>query len=326
MDPEVLILRVLDDADEPMGSGRIVEELKRRFGKEYSTRSIRYHLQRMEERGLIERIRRNDRVIGAVITDKGRYVLKVRTSRERIGMYISVIEEMAYLCDFDPFEAEGKVVCNVSIVEKEHLDDFLTAVEETYKAGVGPSPFVAVEEGDEVNGIKLEDDEVAVLTVCTVTVDGVLLNQGVPVNPLCGGLLHFEDGEPLGMVEYIEYSGSTVDPLHVFVARGMTDVEGYIETGTGRIPANVRYVPWAARSDVKKVKEALEKADIRAIVDVPAVEGEVVGIPIPPKSFGVVAYGGLVPVALLEERGISVKTYPTKTLYEYSEMEDVRRL
>ncbi|WP_148688565.1 MULTISPECIES: DUF128 domain-containing protein [unclassified Methanopyrus] len=322
---DVMILKILAEADRPMGSGRIAELIEERFGEKYSTRSIRYRLQKMEDKGLIRRVRRNDRVVGAEITEWGLTALKIETSSERVGMYLSVIEEMAYRCSFDPDVMKGRVVCNVSVVKREHLDDFLDAVVETYRAGISPSPLVAIKEDLSDHDVEVGEDEVAVLTVCSVTIDGVLINRGIPVTPVCGGLLYLEEGEPLGMQEYIEYEGSTVDPLHVFVAKGMTQVERVLETGTGLVPANVRYVPWAALEDVERVERELEKADIRGIVDVPKVEGEILGIPLPPRSLGIVAYGGLVPVALLEERGISTRTYPTRTLVEYSSLEDARR-
>ncbi len=322
---DVMILRVLSEAGEPIGSTRISELLRERFGVEYSTRAIRYRLNRLEERGLVERVRRGGRYVGARITRKGERMLRLATSYERSSMYISIIEEMAYKCTFDPEKGEGKVVCNVSVVHRDHLDDFIEAVVETYRAGLSPSPLISVEEEPPAPDIPVREDEVAVLTVCSVTIDGVLLNHGIPVNPVCGGLLYFEDHEPVGFQEYIKYEGSTVDPLHVFVAKRMTSVEDILDEGTGLLPANVRYVPWAAADEVDRIKSELERADMHGIIDAPRVEGEVLGIPLPPRSLGIAACGGLVPVALLEERGITTRTYPTRVLRDYRSLQDARR-
>ncbi len=322
---DVLILRLLAEADEPLGSTRLAELLRKRFGLEYTTRTIRYRLRHLEEQGLIERVRRGGRYVGARLTPKGERMLKLATSHERSRMYLSILEEMAYRCTFDPERGQGTVVCNVTVLHRDHLDDLIDAVVETYRAGLAPSPLIAIEEEPPTPDIPVRRNELVVLTVCTVTIDGVLLNHGIPTHPVCGGLLYYEDREPIGFQEYIRYEGTTIDPLHAFVTQRMTSVEDILDEGAGLLPANVRYVPWAAADEVDRIETQLKRADVHGIIDTPRIEGEILGLPLPPRSLGIAACGGLVPIALLEERGITTRTYPTRVLRDYRDLQDARR-
>lgn len=81
------------------------------------------------------------------------------------------------------------------------------------------------------------------LTVCNLTVDGILIRSGIPLVLKYGGILQFVNRKPVRFVELMSYEGTTVPPLEVFAYRNMTSIMGFLKTGAGLIPANYREIP-----------------------------------------------------------------------------------
>ena len=54
-----------------------------------------------------------------------------------------------------------------------------------------------------------DDDMVGIATICSLSIDGILINNGIRCNPMYGGLLELT--EPALFIELISYNGSTVD-------------------------------------------------------------------------------------------------------------------
>ncbi len=50
-----------------------------------------------------------------------------------------------------------------------------------------------------------------------------------------GGLLEVRDREPVRFIDVIEYRGTTVDPLELFIGAGVTRVAQCAATGSGII-------------------------------------------------------------------------------------------
>jgi hypothetical protein len=78
---------------------------------------------------------------------------------------------------------------------------------------------------------------VGIGTVCSVTLNGVLLSCGIPTISRFGGLLEIRNRKPLRFVELIHYEGTTLDPLEIFIKSGMTNYTDATATGSGLIGA-----------------------------------------------------------------------------------------
>jgi repressor of nif and glnA expression len=157
-------------------------------------------------------------------------------------------------------------------------------------------------------------------TVCSITLNGVLLANGIPTNSRFGGLLELRDKKPTRFVEIIHYEGTTLDPLEVFIRSGMTDYSGAVESGNGKIGASFREVPAESRDRVIELAKKLEKVGLggfhtigwpgRPLLEVPVSEGRV----------GAIVIGGLNPVAILEEKGIRVHSRALAGLAAYERL------
>lgn len=63
----------------------------------------------------------------------------------------------------------------------------------------------------------------SIATVCSLTIDGILVNNGILSTPKYGGLI--EVGNPPLFVEMISYNGSSIDPHKIFIFKNMTNVD-----------------------------------------------------------------------------------------------------
>jgi len=94
-----------------------------------------------------------------------------------------------------------------------------------------------------------------IATLCSITLDGMLLKRGIPVLTSFAGLVEVREKQPGEFTDLIAYAGSSLDPIKVFMGRRVTNVTGAITKGTGRVLANVREVPVAAAEHACKLLE-----------------------------------------------------------------------
>ncbi|MFQ6096931.1 MAG: DUF128 domain-containing protein, partial [Armatimonadota bacterium] len=235
----VAILRILADAKAPMGARRIAEKLVD-YGIELTERTVRYHLKIMDERGLTD----GHEMSGRTISDKGRLELENALVADKVGRVNTRIDALCYRTTFDLDRLKGDVILNVSRLAERDLRRALDAMAPVFEKGYSMGQFVAVTRpGESLAGIEVEHDEVAIGTVCSVTANAVLFKSGIPVESEVGGLLEISEWEPLRFTDLVTYSGSSLDPLEIFIKSGMTSVGEAVATGHGKIGAGFRTAP-----------------------------------------------------------------------------------
>ena len=144
---------------------------------------------------------------------------------------------MIYLTSFNYMNRTGNVVVNTSTIYDEEA---FNIIKDVFKSGLCVSPYINLKEGN-------SKEEIQIKTICGTTIDGILLNEGIPTIPLYGGLVKIRDYVPTKFTELISYKKTSVTPLDAFVAPGMTSVLDVINTGNGTIPANFRLIPSVGR-------------------------------------------------------------------------------
>jgi repressor of nif and glnA expression len=170
-------------------------------------------------------------------------------------------------------------------------------------------------------------------TVCSITLNAVLLKHGIPTTSRFGGLLEIWDRKLTRFVEIITYDGTSVDPLEVFIRSGMTDCRNVVERGCGRIGASFREFPAASRDRVRTIAGRLDEVGLGGVKVIGHPGQPVLGIPVHEGRIGAVTTGGLNPVAIVEEAGEHVYSKALAgvvdyvRLFPYEELEDrVRQL
>lgn len=315
------ILRVLSGAEEPLGARAIGRELEP-LGIELSERQVRYHLQFMDERGLTQAVGN----AGRVLTDKGRHELESAQVTDKVGFVAARIDRLAYATTFDPDSGEGDVILNVSLLAAEDLPAALEYAKVATDAGLCMSDLAIVAREGEKLGETVPEGMVGVGTVCSVTLNGVLLHHYIPVNSVYGGLLQVRDGRPLRFVELVSYAGSSIDPLHIFIASGLTSSWNAATTGSGMVGAGFREIPAAAVDDALDVIERLKKRGLHGVLAVGAPGQPLLELPVGMDRVGLVVVGGLTPMAAASERGIRIDQHAMSTTCEYSLLRPIDEL
>lgn len=308
------ILRILREANRPLGSAGITERLEAAH-HEISERTVRLHLKNMDEEGLTENLGRK----GRRITDRGLEELGHARIIERVGYLTAKIDQMTYQMDFDLASRSGTVVTNLSIVGGRDLKAALPAIKRVFEAGYAMGRLVTLlPPGERVGEATIPEDRIGLGTVCSITLNGVLLAHGIPTYSSFGGLLEIRDYQPIRFVEMVHYSGTTLDPLEIFIRSAMTDYHGATQTGNGQIGASFRELPAASRDLVVELAGQLDQVGLGGFMRIGWPGQPVLEIPVNQGQVGAVVIGGLNPAAILEEKGIKSYSRALSGLMEYS--------
>jgi hypothetical protein len=168
---------------------------------------------------------------------------------------------------------------------------------------------------------------IGVGTVCSITLNGVLLKHGIPTVSRFGGLLELQNKKPTRFVEIVMYDGTSIDPLEVFIRSGMTDYLGAINTGSGRIGASFREFPAESRDLVEQLAEKMKRIGLGGLVRIGRPGQTLLEIPVSEGRVGAIVIGGLNPVSIFEETGVRAYSRALaglidfNKLFNYEEME-----
>ena len=307
------ILRILRESGGQLGSLKIAEKLVA-GGHEISERTVRLYLQASDGEGLTENRGRR----GHLITRLGLEELENARIIEKVGFLAAKIDQMTYRMNFDLSTGTGTVVVNVSIIEKNLLESAIPLMKSVFKAGYGMGRLMALfPPGERVGEATVEEGMIGIGTVCSITLNGVLLAHGIPTYSRFGGLLDLQDSKPTRFVEIIHYDGTSLDPLEVFIRSGMTDYSNAIKTGSGRIGASFRELPAESRDHVNDLARRLDQVGLGGFICLGWPHQPLLEIPVQQGRVGAIVMGGLNPAGILEERGIKTHSLALAALAEY---------
>ena len=312
----VSILNILHKAEKALGGTRISKRLEE-FGFDLSQRTVRYYLQKMDQDGLTQNLGKR----GRKITLKGEDELKSSFVIEKVGFVASKIDTLTYLMNFSLKKLRGDVILNISAIEREYLTKALQQIQLVLRAGLGMGRFVVLGfPGTKMGNVSIEGDRVAIGTVCSVTINGILLKEGIHTTSRFGGLLELIKGRPFRFTEIINYDGSSIDPLEIFIKGGMTSVRHAAITGDGKIGASFREVPSIAITKVEKIRKKLNEIGLGGILMIGKPGRPLLDIPVSEGRAGMIVSGGLNPLAAVEESGIATENIAMKGLFQFDQL------
>lgn len=313
------ILRVIEDADKPIGARAISDSLSNR-GYELGERAVRYNLKILDELGFTKK----QGYSGRMLTPIGMRELNDALVDDRIGFVNTRIEEYMYRTSLDIARDGGDVIVNTSLINKDDYEQVAQILKDAFDAGYTISRRVLVlDEREELGSLKVPVGCVGIATLCSITLDGLLMKSGIPANTSFAGVVDVRDRRPAEFTDLIAYAGSSVDPMRVFMARRVTRAADAIFKGSGRLLANVREVPLAA---AKQAKELLSQANSRGLcglIEIGRPGEPILGCPISSGRLGIVFYAGVNGAAAAEEIGIKIRTHPISALVDYSKMTEL---
>ena len=310
------ILRILAEADHPLGSTRIARELRLR-GIDLKQRMVRYYLEEMDKRGFTENLGRP----GRKLTRRGLRELESAVAVDRVGFVSSRVDELACSLTFDLERQAGSVILNISSVSSRDFKKAKKIVHKAIAAGLGMGRFIAEASGGEkVAGFIVPAGRAALGTVCSVTLNGALCAHGIPVTSRFGGLLELQDGRPHRFTQLIQYDGTTIDPIEIFIKGGMTRVGDAARTGTGTIGASFREIPAVALPKATELMDRLARLGLGGVLEVGIPGKPLLDVPVSQGRVGLVVAAGLNPLAAVEEAGIATENHAMAVLYEFGRL------
>jgi HTH-type transcriptional regulator, global nitrogen regulator NrpRI len=315
------ILTALSKMGVPASAQRLVGYLAA-AGHSLSERTVRLYLQRLDQEGLTEaRGRRR------VITEKGLAELRAVQVLQRVGCLAARIDQMTFDMTFDLNTTRGLVVVNLTILDPKELTSRASQITTVFDRGYSMGQLLAVlEPGERLDDLVVPPGMLGFCTVCSITLNGVLLKHGIPSTSRFGGLLELRDGRPLRFAEVIHYESSTLDPLEVFIRSGMTDCCGAIRDGCGLIGAGFREIPENSRDRAVALAERVSEVGLGGFLEIGWPEQPVLGFPVSPGRVGVVLAGGLNPIAVIQEQGCRLHCRALAGLMEFGRLTHYQQL
>ena len=239
----------------------------------------------------------------------------------------STIEDLMFRTTFDPKTRAGDVIVNISLIDKKDFDDVAKIFKMVVTSGLSVSPYVKVlHEGDKMGEFVIEKGKVGIATVCSITIDGILLKAGIPIKPKLGGIVQIKDGTPVRFTDVLTYSSTTIDPLEVLMSQELTSVTQMLRTSTGNILANLREGPLAARDTIEHTLSDLMDAEFSGILEVSEPNTSILDVPVERDHLGIVVIGGTNPMAAVQEYGIPIHTNAMSTLINIDELSHISEI
>lgn len=313
---DITILKALTDIGEPAGAARVSDRLQA-WGIRLQPRTVRLHLLQLDQAGLTRFISKRR---GREITDLGREELAHANVVGKIGFVAARLDTLSYRMTFDCGTGEGSIVANTAVVSRRDISRALTEVMSIYEKGLSMGALLSLAQGGEsLGGEPVPPAHISLATICSVTINGILLRAGIPVAARFGGLLEMQERQPIRFVELMDYTGTTVDPLGVFVGAGMTGVRECARTGSGIIGASFREIPSAAISTLRDIQKKMQDRGLAGILAIGNPNQPLLDIPVAEGRTGVIVMAGLNPLAAIHEAGIP------STLRSLTALEDFGR-
>jgi HTH-type transcriptional regulator, global nitrogen regulator NrpRI len=232
---------------------------------------------------------------------------------KKVKFLLSKAWNLIHQVDFDLESQNGQVIVNISYLNQKDLDEGLKIFDQVMasRPDYCSSKYFQILPGPE--GKK------GLATVCSFTIDGILTKQGIASTPQYGGILETEGKQPR-FIELTAYNGSSLDPHEIYLSKGLTSVSDSLKRA-GRILASLREIPYIARPETLDVLEDVEEAGF-SILKVGKPSELVYNAKVERYHVGIVAPGGLNPIAAIKEAGIHVEAKAVETLMDISQMEE----
>ena len=215
---------------------------------------------------------------------------------------------------------------NICLLAETTLPAAMQAMRPVFASRLCTSDLVRLYRAGEVVGeTEIPRGKLGLGTVCAVTINGILLHQGIPMHSEFGGLLELEAYQPVRFTDIIHYGGTSLDPLEIFIKGHMTSVTPAAQGEPGKVGAGFRVIPAAAREQFLTLTEEMAAAGIRGLAAVGRPGQPLLEMPVPMDRVGVILYAGLNPGAAVEEAGIETENKAMTDLVDYAELVSYRR-
>lgn len=309
-------MKVLRDMGYPAGASKISERLEAE-GIDLKPRSIRFHLAQTDQKGFTRTVSRRR---GREITPLGKTELLRSNIVEKIGFVASKVDTLGYKMSLDTHHTRGTVIVNIATLEAADLERALAEMAPVFASDLGMGDRVIIaREGERIGDFRVPAGNVAIATVCSITINGVFLHEGIPVVSRYGGLLEIKDYQPRRFIQLVEYSGTTMDPLETYILANMTKTRECARSGAGVIGVSFREIPSAAIEEAERIRKWTLRKGLGGILKIGKANRPLLDIPVSEGRAGMLVQGGVNPIAAVYEAGIRLAMQPLADLVDIDE-------
>ncbi|KZX16093.1 ribonuclease R winged-helix domain protein [Methanobrevibacter cuticularis] len=240
-----------------------------------------------------------------------------KAKKQKVPFLLSKAWNLIQNVNFDIETQEGDLISNISYLNKSDLDLAIEIMKNTYKKSKEYiNPYYKIIDSPTNNDVKIDKkNQVGIATICSLSIDGILINNGVISTPKYGGLLELKDN-PL-FVELISYNGSSIDPHEIFMFKNMTSITN--NQDSQKILASLKEIPLIARDKSRNILDKI--SDTIPIYKIGNPREIIYNAKVDSYNFGVVSGSGLNPIAAIKEEGIDVKVKAVQGNINLNEME-----
>ena len=233
------------------------------------------------------------------------------SSESKLPFLLSKSWNLIQQVNFDVEKRKGDIIANISYINKKDIDEALSIMEETYNNNpkfINPYYKLIDHPTDE--------EKIGIATICSLSIDGLLINNGIKSTPKYGGILELT--EPPLFIDLISYNGTTVDPHKIFLSKNMTSISRSI--GPNKILASVKEIPYISRDYAVYLLDILNNIGF-SIYKIGKPRELVYNAKVDNYNFGVIAGGGLNSIGAIKEKGIDIEVKAIEKLIPFEEMD-----
>lgn len=213
--------------------------------------------------------------------------------------------------DFDIEKQKGNIIANVSYLNRDDLDDAMEIMEEAYNNNPKYiNPYYKIIPHPE------NDEKVGIATICSLSIDGILIKNGIMSNPKFSGLLELT--EPPLFIDMISYNGTTLDPHKIFLSKDMTSISN--PDCPNKILASVKEIPYITRDHAVEILNILNNIGF-SIYKIGKPRELVYNSKVDNYNFGVITGGGLNSIGAIKEQGIDLEIKAVEKLVKFEKMD-----
>ena len=214
---------------------------------------------------------------------------------------------------FDMKTKKGDIISNISYIDKDDIEKVITTMEDNYnKTPEYINPYYTIVEHP------TNDDKVGIGTICSLTIDGILIKNGIMCSSKYGGLLELSE-HPL-FIDLISYNGSSIDPHKVFIAKGMTSFNEPLEHT--KLLASIKEVPFIARNYAVEILNVLNALDF-SIYKIGKPRELIYNAKVDNYNLGIVIGSGLNQIAAIKEKNIPIDVKAMEMLIPFEKMNKI---
>ena len=231
--------------------------------------------------------------------------------QSNISFILSKSWNLIQQVDLDIEKKSGNIIANISYINKEDLDEAIKTMQKSYelnKKYVNPHFQIISHPEDE--------EKVGIATICSLSIDGLLIKNGIKSMPKYGGLLELT--EPPLFIELISYTGSSIDPHKIFIAKNMTSIIS--DNRPKRVLASLKEIPFVARDHSVYLLDKLSKLGL-PIYKIGKPRELTYNAKVDNYYFGLVTGSGLNTIAAIKEKGIDIEVKATTKLMPFENMD-----